>query len=132
MALCQCYDTSDRDILVDTEMEDLARGATVAWVDREPLAAGRHRPATTAVCLDRNPVVTPELSAPVDIHNWTVVVGPSGVLVVEVQYLDGVDMAVDVVAVRAEWVEGKEDHSANMAEVLRRPSRTRRQGREEG
>lgn len=112
---------------MDIEKEDLVPAATAAWVNHVPLAAGTHRPVTMAVCLHMRPVVTPELSAPADVHSTTVGV-QLGTVADEVQHLDVGEMAVDAVAVAVAWVGGKEDHSANMAEVLRRPSRTPRQG----
>ena len=103
----------------------------LAATDHVPLAAGTHRQVSMAVCLHMHPVVTPELSVPADIHSTTVG-AQLGTVADEVQHLDVGEMAVDAVAVAVAWVEGKEDHSANMAEVLRRLSRTPRQGYGEG
>lgn len=115
---------------MDIEKEDLVLAVTAPSVNHVPLAAGTHRQVTMAVCLHMHPVVAPELSAPADIHSTTVG-AQLGTVADEVQHLDVGEMAV-AVAVAVTWVEGKEDHSANMAEVLRRPSRTPRQGYGEG
>jgi hypothetical protein len=121
------YDISDTNILAGIEMEDLGVTVIAAWLDEAVLAAGKHRQVTRVVFHGRNPAVIPEHSGLADVHSMTVV-AQSDSDVAEVQHLEEEEMADGAVAGLVGLVEGKEDHSANMAEVLRRPSRRPRQG----
>lgn len=127
MLLSPYYGISDRDIRAGIEMEDLGVVVIAAWLDE---VVGKHRQATR-VFHGRNPAVIQEHSGLADVHSMTAV-AQLGSDVAEVQYLDEEEMAGRAVAGLAGLVGGKEDHSANMAEALRRPSQRPRQGCEEG
>jgi len=109
-------------------MEDLGVVVIAAWLDE---VVGKHRQATRVVFRGRNPAVIQEHSGLADVHSMTAV-AQLGSDVAEVQYLDEEEMAGRAVAGLAGLVGGKEDHSANMAEVLRRPSQRPRQVYKEG
>jgi len=110
---------------------DLVVAATAALADESVLEAGKHRQANRVVFLDVKPVVVPEHPGLAEVHSMTAV-AQLDTAVAEVQHLDEEEMAVDAVVRPAGLVEGGEDHSANMAEVLRRPSRRRHQDCEGG
>ena len=128
MILSPYYGISDRNILAGIEMEDLGVVVIAAWLDE---VVGKHRQATRVVFQGRNPAVIPEHSGLADVHSMTAVAQLDSD-VAEVQYLDEEEMAGGAVAGLVGLVEGKEDHSVNRAEVLRRPSQRPRQGCEEG
>ena len=104
--------------------------ATAALADESVLEAGKHRQANRVVFLDVKPVVVPEHPGLAEVHSMTAV-AQLDTAVAEVQHLDEEEMAVDAVGLLG-LVEGGEDHSVNMAEVLRRPSRRRHQDCEGG
>jgi len=128
MILSPYYGISDRNIQAGIEMEDLGVVAIAAWLDE---VVGTHRQATRVVFHGKNPAVIPEHSGLADVHSMTAVAQLDSD-VAEVQYLDEEEMAGGAVAGLVGLVGGEEDHSANMVEVLRRPSRRPRQGCEEG